>query len=267
MTFDGPEPLSLQPGDGVLIPVKREGGGLQNGFLCEDVLPVEGQVEAIPGVWDTGAVEGSILVAALDADLTLEAGDVVAEVRAGCVDSTVCGCGSVETPFASVASAPVCESCGVGRPEDSPPACYACESSERIAAMFFQGCGACSKGFGMMKQGAKVRVLCFVTAAFFASQCFSAMSGVGNLLIEDPDMIGFLGNVSKGKYWWEARGGYGGVWDDLRSLEGLGSPDVETYPFETLLTQSLREAWHLYSTKNLRKWPSAGIPGAVPQGS
>ena len=34
--------------------------------LCQAVLPVEGQVEAIPGVWDTGAVEGSILVAALD---------------------------------------------------------------------------------------------------------------------------------------------------------------------------------------------------------
>ena len=81
----------MQPGDGVLIPVKREGGGLQDGSLCEAVLPVEGQVEAIPGVWDTGAVEGSILVAALGADLTLEPGDVVAEVRGGCVDSTVWG--------------------------------------------------------------------------------------------------------------------------------------------------------------------------------
>ena len=108
MTFDGPEPLSLQPGDGVLIPVKREGGGLQDGSLCE---AVEGQVEAIPRVWDTGAVEGSILVAALDADLTFEPGHVVAEVRAGCVDSTVCGCGSVEMFFTSVESAPACESC------------------------------------------------------------------------------------------------------------------------------------------------------------
>ena len=42
-------------------------------------------------------------------DLTLEPGDVVAEVRAGCVDSMVCGCGSVETFFTSVESAPVCE--------------------------------------------------------------------------------------------------------------------------------------------------------------
>ena len=58
---------------------------MQDGSLCEAVLPVECQVETIPGVWDTGAVEGSILVAALDADLTLEPGDVVAEVRAGCV--------------------------------------------------------------------------------------------------------------------------------------------------------------------------------------
>ena len=129
-----------------------------------------------------GAVEGSILVAALDADWTLEPGDVVA-VRAGCVDSTACGCGSVETFLTSVESAPVCESCWVGRPEDSPPACYACGSSERIAAGSLQGCSDCSKGFGMMKKGAKGGVLCFMTAAFFASQCFSAMSGVGNLPI------------------------------------------------------------------------------------
>ena len=126
-------------------------------------------------MWDTGATEGSILVAALDADLTLEPGDVVAEVRAGCVDSAVCGCGSVETFLTSVESAPVCESCGVGRPEDHPPACYACGSSERIAARSLQGCADCSKGFGMMKKGAKVGVLCFMTAAFFANQCFSAM--------------------------------------------------------------------------------------------
>ena len=71
----------------------------------------------------------------------------------------------------------------------------------------------------MMKKGAKeVGVLCFMTAAFFASQCFSAMSGVGNLLIEDPEVIGFLGNVSKANHWWEARGGYGGVWHDWSSL-------------------------------------------------
>ena len=114
-----------------------------------------------------------------------------------------------------------------------------------------------------MKQGAKVGVLCFMTAAFFASQCFSAMSGVGSLPIEDPEVIGFLGNVTKDNHWWEARGGCGGVWDDLSSLEGSGSPDIGTYPFETLLTQSLGEAGHLYSTRDLKEMAA----GAVPQGS
>ena len=41
------------------------------------------------------------------------------------MDSTVCGCGSVETFLTSVESAPVCESCEVGRPEGPPPACSA----------------------------------------------------------------------------------------------------------------------------------------------
>ena len=54
---------------------------------------------------------------------------MVAEVIAICVDSTVWGCGSIETFFTSVESAPVCESCGVGRPED-----ILCRSSDRIAA-------------------------------------------------------------------------------------------------------------------------------------
>ena len=203
----------------------------------------------------------------LDGDLTLELGDVVAEVRAGCVDSTVCGCGSIETFFTSLESAPVCESCGVGRPEDTPSACYACGSSDRIAAGSLQGCSACSKGYGMMKKGAKVGVLCFMNAAFFAGKCFSAMSGVGNLLIEDPEVIGFFGNVGKVNHWWEANGGYGGIWDDLSSLKGSGSPEQGTCPFETLLTQPNGEARRLYSTRDLRKWPSAAIPGAVPQGS
>ena len=119
----------------------------------------------------------------------------------------------------------------------------------------------------MMKKGAKVGVLCFMTAAFFANQCFSAMSGVGNLLMEDPEVIGFLGNVSKVNNWWEARGGYGGIWHDLSSLKASGSPETGTYPFETLLAQSSGEAWRLCSTRGLRKWPSAAIPGAVPQGS
>ena len=103
----------------------------------------------------------------------------------------------------------LCVSCGVGRPEDTPSACYACGSSDRIVARSLQGRRACFKGYGMMKKGAKVGVSCFMTAAVFAGQCFSATSGVGNLLTEDPDVIGFLGNVGKVNHWWEAKGGLG----------------------------------------------------------
>ena len=131
------------------------------------------------------------------ADLTLEPGNVVAGVRAGCVDSTVCDCGSIETIFTSVESAPVSESCGVGRPEDTPSACYACRSSDRIAARSLQGCSACSKGYGMMKKGWPV---------FLLSHVWS-----GNLLIEDPEVIGFLGNISKVNHWWEVKGGHGNL--------------------------------------------------------
>ena len=125
------------------------------------------------------------------------------------VDSTVCGCGSIETFFTSIESAPVCESCGVSSPEDTPSACYACGSSDRIAARSFQGRNVCSKGYGMLKKGAKVGV-CFMTAALFAGPCFSAASGVGNLLIDDPEVIGCLGNVGKLNHWWDAKGGLAG---------------------------------------------------------
>ena len=62
LTVDGPEPLSLQPVDGVLIPVTREEGGLQDGSLCEAVLPVEGQVRYHPrsmGHWSCRRVHST----------------------------------------------------------------------------------------------------------------------------------------------------------------------------------------------------------------
>ena len=76
----------------------------------------------------------------------------------------------------------------------------------------------------MMKKGGKVGVLRFMTAAFFAGQRFSAMSGVGNLLIEDPEVIGFLRNVGKVNHWWEAEGdtqGFGMIWVPSTVLDSV----------------------------------------------
>ena len=97
LRYDGDEALSLEVGDGVLIPVRRDGASACNGSLGEGVFPVDGPLEAVPGVWPTGGDEGNILVAALDGDTVLEPGSVVAEIRAGRVDTTACGCGAVET--------------------------------------------------------------------------------------------------------------------------------------------------------------------------
>ena len=92
----------------------------------------------------------------------------------------------------------------------------------------------------MMKKGAKVGVLCFMIAAFLAGQCFSAVSGVGNLLIEESEVIGFSGNVGKlNHWWWEAKGGY-----------GLPVRD----PFHAVQWGSMA---FVHSTRDLRKWPSA----------
>ena len=54
-------------------------------------------VEAVPGLWTTGAAEGFVLLAAQELDHTLEPGDVVAEVRSGLVETAACDCGAVET--------------------------------------------------------------------------------------------------------------------------------------------------------------------------
>ena len=58
-------------------------------------------VEAVPGLWTTGAAEGFVLLAAQELDYTLEPGDVVAEVRSGLVETAACDCGVVETTFLS----------------------------------------------------------------------------------------------------------------------------------------------------------------------
>ena len=113
LRYDGDEALSLEVGDGVLIPVRRDGASACNGSLGEGVFPVDGPLEAVPGVWPTGGDEGNILVAALDGDTVLEPGSVVAEIRAGRVDTTACGCGAVETLLSSGDARSRCPDCGV----------------------------------------------------------------------------------------------------------------------------------------------------------
>ena len=67
-------------------------------------------------------------------DASLHPGDVVAEVRAGLVETAACECGAVETVFRTEPQADPCESCGISKLAQHEESCFACGSSERVGA-------------------------------------------------------------------------------------------------------------------------------------
>ena len=80
LRYQGNESLTLDVGEGALIPVVRDACPVLDGSLCESVLPVEGAVEAVPGIWGSGDLEGMILVTSQEEEVTLEPGQPVAQV-------------------------------------------------------------------------------------------------------------------------------------------------------------------------------------------
>ena len=99
------------------------------GMACSSpsgVLPVECSVEAIPGLWQTGARKGFVLLAATEEDASIHPGDVVAEVRAGLVETAACECGAVETVFRTEPQTNSCESRGISKLAKHEESCFAC---------------------------------------------------------------------------------------------------------------------------------------------
>ena len=117
--------MTLEPGEGALIPVES-GFRIAEVSVVEAALPIEGSVEAVPGVWPTGASQGMLLVAARDEPVALEKGTPVGELRSGFVSSGTCECGTVETILE-------------GDAEDRCGECGAVNSS--LAEQFCQTCG------------------------------------------------------------------------------------------------------------------------------
>ena len=89
MSREPEECLELAPGHGALDG-RRDAKASADGSLSEVVLPVECSVEAIPGLWQTGAQEGFVLLTATEEDVSLHPRDVVAEVCAGLVETAAC---------------------------------------------------------------------------------------------------------------------------------------------------------------------------------
>ena len=109
LVLDSQEVLELGPDDGALVPVKRVSvtAGLGEDLVAgagalEALLPVEGKVEAVPGMWPSGSCAGHALVMnPSDWDsVLLEPGEPVAEIQRGHASMSFCDdCGTVETLF------------------------------------------------------------------------------------------------------------------------------------------------------------------------
>ena len=80
VVYAGDEGATLLPGEGALLPARIAGNWTSEVSSCEVVLPVAGKVEAVPGIWDTGAREGMVLVTPYQEEVVLEEGDPEATV-------------------------------------------------------------------------------------------------------------------------------------------------------------------------------------------
>ena len=182
-------------------------------------------VEAVPGLWTTGAAEGFVLLAAQELDHTLEPGDVVAEVRSGLVETAACDCGAVETTFFSAGEEAPCETCGVSKAPEVSDGCFSCGSVDRAAVRSYQGCSSCSRARGRRSSATRVGVFGVLAAVsvFFGGGSYERP-------VEDPSVVTFLGNIPEENSWW------GCAWGRSLSLgrrpkaDELSSPSVEDKP-------------------------------------
>ena len=140
--YDGEEPVTLEPGEGALIPVES-GFRIAEVSVVEAALPIEGSVEAVPGVWPTGASQGMLLVAARDEPVALEKGTPVGELRSGFVSSGTCECGAVETILEGAAE-DRCGECGAVNSSLAEQFCQTCGRTGAYEATALQGCRSCS---------------------------------------------------------------------------------------------------------------------------
>ncbi|CAK9002134.1 Retrovirus-related Pol polyprotein from transposon 412 [Includes: Protease [Durusdinium trenchii] len=244
LRFAGEEPVVLAPGDGALVPVTRDFAQVIDGSLCEGVLPIEGPVEAVPGIWDSGAVSGMVLVTAQDEEVTLEAGRPVAEVRPGLAEVTVCECGMMDSHLTSPSEGKVCQECGVGI-ASSPSACQLCGATERAVVRDLQGCRTCARTLGARTRRAGYGLLSTLAAA---SVLLGTMTSPREV---SPETCKFLDGVPTGG-WRECHGGhcYVGKWPFEDALTGVNESE---YPFRTLVVRQGSQ-WALWETVDLRRW-------------
>ena len=140
VVFAGDEEVQLLPGEGALVPVCVEEDFLCDASQCQAVLPIEGRIEVVPGLWDTGSRKGMVLVTPRQEEIVLEKGDPVGELRNGLAASKKCGCGALDMIFESSEREERCDHCGGPRMAVRVEECHACGQKEEKEVVRLQGC-------------------------------------------------------------------------------------------------------------------------------
>ena len=156
LVYDG-EDIVVEAGEGVWVPVTRNQYTPGPSTAAESVLPVKGAIEAVPGIWRTGALEGVILVANLElVDLDLSAGMVVAAIAPVTAQTRVCmSCHQVDTDAWVLRASkpqPQCQDCHAFV-AGGDSACRACGAES--VALGYTGCSTC-RGVCSIKQQPRV---------------------------------------------------------------------------------------------------------------
>ena len=166
-------------------------------------------------------------------------------------------CGAVETVFRTEPQADPCESCGISKLTKHEESCFACGSSERVAARSFQGCSSCSR-FWMGAEGSKDRSYlaprcCVRAGELHWRECLAGNPGPGpfhrHLLVQLHRVRPVVGSAGR---------------PCLRvdQKAHLASMDPEKVPFETCLLQKPGESWTIWG--DLRSHQSAVLEDALP---
>ena len=153
------EPIMLAPDESALIPVRViQKTEVPANQTCGMFNSDQSTVDIAPGIWDTGATEGMVLVMNVtEFEVPLETGSTVAEVAPVGLQTVICSrCGLMDTeawlgPESSAVKK--CESCATPiLPE--PVVCAECQATECLTAMSYAGCSDCRSEADEMRRAA-----------------------------------------------------------------------------------------------------------------
>jgi len=247
VVFSGEESVQLLPGEGALVPVQVQGEWISEASECEAVLPIEGKIEVVPGLWNTGGREGMVLVTPRHDEAVLEKGDPVAELRSGLAASTLCGCGAVDTVFQSAGppSKARCKDCGGPRMEVENRKCYACGVEKTKEVHRLQGCRCGRRPRERASQGSKAR----------GYGLLATMVGLVSLTTGAPNNFAYVardGREEKSDHWATFPGGWVRVHE--RPREELFQISSTDFPGEVTAVGQRRVTVGQFLTGEPLKW-------------